>query len=185
MTAATTPFSHPIEVHRVPPGGLDLTLTANEAERSGLAEQFGLLAVRSLSAELSLRPWRKSGLRVSGTVRAEVEQACVVTLEPVSQTIEEEIEVNFLPESEIETPGREVDIDPDDDTPEPFTGSAVDLGALVSEYLSLGIDPYPRKPGVAFEPVADDVPESDGTAESPFAALAGLAPRQRKTPDEE
>ena len=185
MTATATPFSHPIEVHRVPPGGLEMTLTANAAEREGLAALLGLLAVRSLAAELTLKPWRKAGLRVTGTVTAEVEQACVVTLEPVLQTIEEQIEVSFLPESEIETPGREVDIDPDDDTPEPFSGNAVDLGALVSEYLSLGIDPYPRKPGVAFEPAADDVPEGDGSAESPFAALAGLAGRQGNTPDEE
>ena len=27
----------------------------------------------------------------------------------------------------------------------------IDLGALAAEFLALGLDPYPRKPGVAFD----------------------------------
>ena len=34
-----------------------------------------------------------------------------------------------------------------DDSPEPLVGGAVDLGAVATEFLVLGIDPYPRKPG--------------------------------------
>jgi hypothetical protein len=45
----------------------------------------------------------------------------------------------------------------------------VDLGAIASEFLILGIDPYPRKPGVVFEPNL----EREAGA-SPFAALAAL-----------
>ena len=44
----------------------------------------------------------------------------------------------------------------------------VDLGAYVVEDLSLAIDPFPRKPGVAFE-----APEQTGEL-SPFAVLAKL-----------
>ena len=50
----------------------------------------------------------------------------------------------------------------------------VDLGAIATEFLLLGIDPYPRKPGVVFEALADD--EYD-TAQ-PFSALAALKKRQ-------
>ena len=47
---------------------------------------------------------------------------------------------------------------------------AVDLGAIATEFLLLGIDPYPRKPGAVFDaPVAEDDPSSH-----PFAALAAL-----------
>jgi hypothetical protein len=47
---------------------------------------------------------------------------------------------------------------------------AVDLGALATEFLLLGIDPYPRKPGVAFAPPAD----TPGPSGHPFEALAAL-----------
>jgi hypothetical protein len=45
----------------------------------------------------------------------------------------------------------------------------VDLGVVVTEFLSLGIDPYPRKADVEFAApsVEDDTPH-------PFAALAAL-----------
>ena len=45
----------------------------------------------------------------------------------------------------------------------------VDLGVVATEFLSLGIDPYPRKAGVEFAApaVEDDTPH-------PFAALAAL-----------
>jgi hypothetical protein len=45
----------------------------------------------------------------------------------------------------------------------------VDLGALATEFLILGLDPYPRKAGAVFQPPAPAQPD-----ESPFAALAKL-----------
>jgi hypothetical protein len=51
---------------------------------------------------------------------------------------------------------------------------AIDLGALAIEFLILGIDPYPRKPGAKFEPPQDLKPDP-----GPFAALAGLAVKDR------
>jgi hypothetical protein len=56
------------------------------------------------------------------------------------------------------------------DPPEVLQHGSIDLGALAVEFLLLGIDPYPRKPGVSFEPprVVDD------PAAHPFAVLAAL-----------
>jgi hypothetical protein len=54
----------------------------------------------------------------------------------------------------------------------------VDLGGLAVEFLLLGIDPYPRKPGVVFEAT------SIGEASShPFAALAKL--KEKRDPGSE
>ena len=55
------------------------------------------------------------------------------------------------------------------DPPEPIVNGRIDLGAVTAEFLALGLDPYPRKPGVAYEPA----PERD-PADSPFAALAKM-----------
>ena len=60
------------------------------------------------------------------------------------------------------------------DGPEPMFGGTVDLGALATEFLILGIDPYPRKPGAEFEPPKDVAPDP-----GPFAVLAGLATKDR------
>ena len=54
-------------------------------------------------------------------------------------------------------------------TPGPNQSGVVDLGALAIEFLILGLDPYPRKPGAVFELSQDVKPEP-----GPFAALAGL-----------
>ena len=51
----------------------------------------------------------------------------------------------------------------------PLVGGVVDLGALATEFLILGLDPYPRKPGAVFEAPQEVKPDP-----GPFAALAGL-----------
>ena len=45
----------------------------------------------------------------------------------------------------------------------------MDLGALATEFLILGIDPYPRKAGAQFAP-----PKLEDAGEHPFAALESL-----------
>ena len=57
------------------------------------------------------------------------------------------------------------------DEPEPLIGNSVDLGALATEFLILGIDPYPRKSEATFEPPS----ARDDPATHPFAALAALS----------
>jgi hypothetical protein len=61
------------------------------------------------------------------------------------------------------------------DPPDPIIGGRIDLGALAAEFLSLGLDPYPRKPGVDFEAPEGDAPGE----ESPFAALGKLRRPER------
>jgi uncharacterized metal-binding protein YceD (DUF177 family) len=111
-------------------------------------------------------------------VHAVLEQACVVTLEPIEQTIEEEIEVLFVPEgsklARNEAVNGELIIDADaPDLPEVFAGDTIDAGAVAAEYAAMSIDQYPRKPGVGFvEHIESDGTEADARP-SPFAVLKG------------
>jgi hypothetical protein len=100
----------------------------------------------------------------------------VVTLEPIENVIDEEVDLRFSPDAPVVPEGG----DPahhqtvshtagEDEPPEPLTGGAIDLGAIATEFLMLAIDPYPRKPGVEFAP-----PPRDTETEHPFAALAAL-----------
>ncbi|PIK68854.1 metal-binding protein, partial [Methylobacterium frigidaeris] len=99
----------------------------------------------------------------TGTVEAALTQTCVVTLEPFDGTVTEEVDVDFADQDAFAgTPAEDADI------PDPIVNGRIDLGSLTAEFLALGLDPYPRKPGVAFDlPAAEE-------EETPFAALQGL-----------
>jgi hypothetical protein len=56
-----------------------------------------------------------------------------------------------------------------DEAPEPLLGDTVDLGAIATEFLILGIDLYPRKSDAVFQ-----APPIEDKTEHPFAALATL-----------
>ena len=172
------PFSRPFAVSRASSVAFDMRIDADAAERAATAGFLDVRSVESLSADLRISPWRRDGVRVRGTVRAGITQACVVTLEPLEATIEEEVDATFLPETsrqfhrKLNAEG-ELIVDPDGpDEPEPFAGSEIDIAALVVEAIGLAIDPYPRKPGAALPEELSEEDEAEDEAEpSPFAAL--------------
>jgi uncharacterized metal-binding protein YceD (DUF177 family) len=104
---------------------------------------------------------------VQGRVTAAITQICVVTLDPFDSTIEEEVEVDFAEPSGMppEPPTEMHEYEP----PDEILNGQIDLGGITAEFLALGLDPYPRKPGVDFE-YADNGP----AIASPFAALGKL-----------
>ena len=109
--------------------------------------------------------------RVAGHVSATVGQTCVVTLEPIENEVDEEIDLQFAPTAAAapaDHGGAGVAIDARDG-PEPLTGGVVDLGVLATEFLILGVDPYPRKPGAVLE-----VSSAGDDSVKPFAVLAAL-----------
>ena len=96
---------------------------------------------------------RRQGHRKSS---AEVEQVCVVTLEPFRSQVSDEVERYFLPGASEADASADVD---------PFSDGVIELGEVVVESLSLALDPYPRKPGATFE-------AGDATTEERKRAIA-------------
>lgn len=163
------PYIHRVSLDDVPAHGLALTLVPDEAQRAALARFLDIPSVHSLTAELRITP-HGAGAHVAGRLKAQVRQISVVSLEPFDTNLDEEIDVHFAPEAAIAA--RAVDADDPEaelDQPDAIVDGGVDLGHLVTEFLSLALDPYPRMPGEEFEPVAE-APE----ALSPFAELARL-----------
>lgn len=163
----TARLSRIVNVRRLK-GPEALAIEATETERTALCEALELVTLGALAADLTVRPWRGEGVRVEGTVRGRVTQACVVTLEPVAGEVGEEIDVRLHPDA-VETAAVEVDPDAPDPV-EPLAGDTVDVGAIVLEHFVLGLDPYPRAPGAEFAE-AGDPQEAEP---SPFAVLAAL-----------
>lgn len=162
------PLSRMVGVSDLPARGVDVTVTPDAAEREALARSLGLVSIESLTGTFHLT--RKGRVvHVVGEVVAEVQQTCVVTLDAFPGSVREPVDVRFS--EDVEPPEHE-EIELTEaalDAPEPIVGNRIDLGALTSEFLALGLDPYPRKPGAefAFEEPGDEEP-------STFAALARL-----------
>jgi len=160
----------PVRLDEVPETGLHMDIAADGGVRAAVAATAGVNEVPQLTAAFDVARHGRDGLRVVGTVSARVGQTCVVTLDPVESEIEEHIDVVFVPPSALAAAGSEVSLGAEAvEPPETMVDGVVDLGAVATEFLMLGIDPYPRKPGVVFEP-----PQSADPGSHPFAALAVL-----------
>jgi uncharacterized metal-binding protein YceD (DUF177 family) len=172
MTTVERPWSAMVRLDEVGETSRHVELEASEATRAALAKPAGVDAVERAVATFDLTRRGRDGLRVSGRVRATVRQACVVTLEPVVNEIDEAVDVEFVPAPDVAgaDTGGEIVLTQSAEEREPLVDGTVDLGALATEFLLLGIDPYPRKAGATFEPPK----AASDAAGHAFAALAAL-----------
>jgi uncharacterized metal-binding protein YceD (DUF177 family) len=130
----------------------------------------GLRDLPRLQADFEVTRHGQSGLHVTGRISATVGQACIVTLEPLANEIEEEIDLLFVPPTAPDQDNAEPgERDAPGDGADLLVDGRIDLGALATEFLVLGIDPYPRKPGAVFA-----APKDAKADEGPFAALGAL-----------
>ena len=159
---------------------MKVDVEASEAERAALAEVCGLPGIGRLTARLKVTASGRGRYEVTGEVRARVTQVCVVSLEPFETDIAEPVEISVAPPEEVarleESYARRREEDPNgleiDEPPDPIVNGRIDLGAVTAEFLALGLDPHPHKPGVEFSAEAAGLGKEEGT--SPFAALAQL-----------
>jgi uncharacterized metal-binding protein YceD (DUF177 family) len=163
-----------VDVTQLPAQGRNYDVAADASERKLVAERLALLDLPKLSASYLVKPLGAGAVQVSGTLQAEVVQQCVVSLAPLPASLSAEILVTFSRGGDGAAEGRELELSPDEDTPEILVDGAVDLGEIAVEQLALQLEPYPRAPGVRFEPVSVGVTERESASVSPFAALAKL-----------
>jgi hypothetical protein len=170
----------PIALEDIDEAGRHVDLVADSNVRAAVARTAGLRDLPRLEASFDLKRHGASGLHVVGRVSATVGQNCVVTLEPLTNEVDEDVDLLFVPpprpvagkaaepaEMSEAPPRRRTQAG---DEPEPLIDGSVDLGGLAIEFLILGLDPYPRKPGAVFQAPQDVTPEA-----GPFAALAKLS----------
>jgi len=168
MARTEHPWTVPIRVEDVPETGRRVELAAGESIRTTLAQAAGVNGLTRLEATFDLTRRGRSGLHVVGEISASVRQTCVVTLESILNEVVEPVDLLFAPARAQTSPAAELPVEAGY-PPEPIVDGRLDLGALATEFLILGIDPYPRKPGAVFE--APPSADRDATA---FAALAAL-----------
>jgi uncharacterized metal-binding protein YceD (DUF177 family) len=176
--SAPLPLAHPVRVEDIKLRGSHIAVHAPEQDLPAIARHLGLASVEALDARYVAT---RSGdsVKLEGTITAKVHQTCVVSLDPFPVELAIPVQLDFAPEEETLLAAKRAEADAakfdievmlnETDPPEPIVNGIIDLGAVTLEFLALGLDPYPRKPGVEFEagPAAAEV-------ESPFAALAKL-----------
>jgi uncharacterized metal-binding protein YceD (DUF177 family) len=159
-----------VSIDEIDETGRHFDLAPDEKIRARLAAAAGVRALPHLTASFDVTRHGRDGLRVTGEVAAIVGQNCVVTLEPMESELREAVDLVFSPRPGGIPAGAALQLSLDAaDAPETLDNGVVDLGAVATEFLLLGIDPYPRKADAVFA-----APVSDEAANRPFAALAGL-----------
>jgi len=145
-------------------------------EMAQMADNLGILALRKTRFEGALHPDGQENWRLEAKLGATVVQPCVVTLDPVTTRIEENVVRKF----QKDWPGVDLEVEevemPEDETIDPLTDQ-IDLKSLLQEALALALPPYPRSTetpldSVQFAPPGV-TPLTDADAK-PFAALAAL-----------
>jgi len=176
-----------IDLDRMARSGSALDIVASESECAALARRFGFLGLQGFAARVTvdLRPGGQ--VVVEGRLRGKIIQACVLTLEPVTQELDDVFRIIFQKDlaEERDPESGEAVLNAQADAPEPLTGNMLDVGEIVAEQLALAAEPYPRRAGVKLE---DILPKSKGGGRRgapgqqrhPFAGLAALRDKPRR-----
>ena len=181
-----------VDIDRMGPTGTALDISPIDSERAALAKRFGFVGLPALSARVTVD--RKTGglIAVEGRLRGRIVQNCILTLDPVTQELDESFRLLFKPDfaEERDPESGEALVSAQPDAPEPLTSRLLDVGEIVAEQLSLAAEPYPRRPGVKLE---DVLPQSRGNGprggrpqgkseprRHPFAGLAALRDKPRR-----
>ncbi len=169
---------------------IEVSISANEEQRKDLCARLSVNELQSLTADLKVE--RAQGghvVHAIGQLQASLGQDCVVTMEPVETNLVEDVEgwfadrdnaVSFIAakrEREVEkTVGimhGEVEVLAEEDEPEAIVDGMIDLGELVTQFLSLSIPAYPHKEGAVHELSDEDIKGQDHSVlkKNPFEAL--------------
>ena len=180
MTAASetpAPLSRFYDLADLSEAGFETKIVPDAKDLARLAEWVEVEGIENFEARVDLGRLGHNRFSYDGEIEADVIQMCVVTLEPMRSHISRSFhrELHLTPGvHRFADKGGAVSIAPaDDDAPEEIERTRYDLAGPVLEEFVLAIDPYPRGPGVVFEPPSNESLKP----ESPFAVLGRLKKR--------
>jgi len=167
----TDSFAHALRLDQIRDGDR-LDLNADEAERRVIAKRLGLPSLQCLEAHAALSRTGGDIVRVQGRLEAALDQACVVTGEPVPAHVDEHFDLLFMPEPQGDSTEEEIELGSADCDIVFHDGAAIDLGGAIADTLALSLDPYPRSAGADAALKEAGIMTEDQA--SPFAVLAQL-----------
>ena len=182
MSEPLSPLDWSHKINSVGARGVSVERAATAAECERLKEALDVLSVSSYHARYTIAVAGRGELNLSGAFTCDLIQACVVTLEPVPQTITGPLSVRFsLPGRSAEPRDLEPSGDHSAERPvldqpdvELISGDVIEAGRVLYELLSAELDPYPRQANVEFSWVDPKAGPGDVVKLNPFAALSKL-----------
>ena len=187
-------WSHYIFSEDIDRKPLRVNISVSESDISDLCKRLNLHSIKDLQAQIVLtrNPISKV-IHIEGALKADLCQYCIVTLEPVSECVEDNFEAWFTepneavsftkakrdrmnPQEKSEQPMLE-----EQDDPEKIVDGKIDLGELVTQHLSLSLNPYPRAEGTEFENQEEHLKDGeDDVYKNPFAILKEWKKSEKK-----
>ena len=153
--SAGLPISRPYNLNRLGQVGDIVPVHVSDEERAALAQFAGVPRIDAFSSQVTLKKLSSDRFQLDFTLLADLCQTCVVTLVDVPAHIERRFgrELHFNPALHRATDRAGLEEIPlDDDAPEEIGSLHFDLAVPLVEEFVLAIDPYPKAPGVEFDP---------------------------------
>ncbi|MGH6802496.1 MAG: YceD family protein [Methyloceanibacter sp.] len=155
-------------------------IAVTKAEMNAIAGMLDLVVLEGLTFNYRLNHGGGGRLRLTGRLRANVTQTCVVSLDPVEARLDVPAEVDFWPAALIEELERSAEEEGSLgllDWPEAVVDGKIDLGPVIYETLATALEPYPKREGASFDWSQGPSEEAGSAKSGPFAALAALKRR--------
>ena len=171
----TVEFARPQRIDTIGGEPRAVEIDADAQERAALAKRFDLIGIERLTGSFTIRR-DAAGIMVEGRVAAAVSQACSITGDPLSATVDEPVALRFVPEDEAGQD--EVELGDSDIDVIPYDGGTIDLGEVAAETMALALDPFPRGPNA--EAVLKEAGVLSEEQAGPFGALAELKEKLAK-----
>ncbi len=177
-------WSHFVDSISVSEKETKIEIEAPENVYANLCKRLKVHAISSLKADVSLqRNEVNRYVYVKGRIIADLQQQCVITTEPVTETVDDTFgawyaepnkAVSFAKAKRERLSPKERDELPvleEEEDPEMIVDGKIDVGELIVQNLSLALNPYPRVEGAEFEQEKEGECAPDGMYDNPFAAL--------------
>lgn len=176
-TLPEAPFRHEVEVATLSRAiETSFDLQPDRAMLDRIAAYLGLESLASLRFKGEILPRKKENWRVEARLTAALEQACVISLAPIAEKIDEPVVRDLVPLHQAPAQDAlEIQLDAEDG-PDTFADH-IDLAAIALEELALALDPYPKAPDAELEAQGFAGPGVDPLTDAdlkPFAKLADL-----------
>src|SRR5260370_33494193 len=144
-----------IDLDRLGNNGTAVDIVASDGERAALAKRLGFLGLPAFSARVTIDRRIGGQIVVEGRLRGKVVQACVLTLDPVTQELDDAFRLVFKKDlaDERDPESGEAGLGAHADSPEPLSGKLLAGGEIGAQKPPLAPAPYPRRPGARLEDV--------------------------------
>src|SRR5579864_8168689 len=114
-----------LDLERMGAGGAALDVVASESERLALAKRFGFLGLPAFSARVTVDRRPGGHIVVEGRLKGRIVQSCILTLDPVTQDLDDTFRIVFkqgLTEERDRESGEAI-LSAQVDAPEPLSGN--------------------------------------------------------------